>query len=194
MPNILRAMGGFFLDIFETLIIALSIFLIVYLFLMQPHQVSGQSMVPNFNHQDYVLTDKISYQLGDPSRGDIVVFHAPPSAHCPQGTGCDFIKRVLALPGETFEIKNNQIYINGQLLQESYLPQNTQTKPGNYTRGGTITLGPSEYMVIGDNRNYSSDSRAWGPIDKSMIVGRAFFRYWPPESVGAIKSAEYNQI
>lgn len=191
MINIFRTIATFILDIFETLVIALSIFLVVYLFLLQPHQVNGKSMVPNFESGDYVLTDKISYRFGKPERGDVVVFHAPASANCPIGTGCDFIKRVIAVPGESVEVKDHKIFINSRQLEEDYLPSSFTTDPGNYTRNKTISLGSDEYFVVGDNRSYSSDSRAWGPIDGSLIVGKAFFRYWPPESMGVIKSAQY---
>ncbi len=191
MQQILKTIGGFFLDIFETLVIALSIFLIVYLFLMQPHQVNGQSMVPNFQHGDYVLTDKISYRLGEPKRGDVIVFHAPASAHCPQGSGCDFIKRIIGMPNETVQIINGDFYINSQPLEEPYLSNERRTKTGQYLQDQEIKLGDAEYFVVGDNRDYSSDSRAWGPIDVSMIVGKAFFRYWPPETMGFIEHVNY---
>ena len=191
MKNILKQLGAFLLDIFETLVIALSIFLIVYLFLMQPHQVNGQSMIPNFESGDYVLTDKISYRLGEPQRGDVVVFHAPSSAHCPQGTGCDFIKRVVGLPGELIEIKNSQIFVNSESLGEVYIPDEFQTEAGSFTKNKSVSLGDNQYFVVGDNRPHSSDSRVWGPIDKSMIVGKAFFRYWPPETMGVIESIRY---
>ncbi len=187
----LQLVGGFFLDIIETIVIALSIFLIVYLFVASPHQVNGQSMVPNFQSGEYVLSDKVSYKLGQPKRGDIVVFHAPETANCPKGTGCDFIKRLLGLPGETVEIKDNGIWINGQKLVEPYIPDTFQTLPGPYTRQGAITLGQDEYFASGDNRPYSSDSRSWGPITKNDIVGKAFLRYWPPQSAGVIPHSTY---
>jgi signal peptidase I len=191
MPTFLRSIGEFFLDIIETLVIALSIFLVVYLFFMQPHQVNGQSMVPYFQSGEYVLTDKISYRIGNPKRGDIVVFHAPEEANCPKGTGCDFIKRVLAVPGDTVQVANDSVIVNGTPLNEPYIPEEFETLPGRYTRGKTITLGPDEYFVSGDNRPFSSDSREWGPIKKSAIVGRAFFRYLPLDKMLIIPGVDY---
>jgi signal peptidase I len=191
MPTIIQKIGEFFLDLVETVVIALSIFLVVYLFFMQPHQVNGQSMVPNFQSGEYVLTDKISYKIGEPKRGDVIVFHAPESASCPKGTGCDFIKRVLGLPGETIEVKDNSIYVNGAALKEQYIPSDFETAAGKYTKNKPVLLGPNEYFVSGDNRPYSSDSRAWGPIQKSDIVGKAFFRYWPLSEMGAITGYSY---
>ncbi len=190
--NILKKIGGLFLDFIETIVIALSIFLVVYLFFMQPHQVNGQSMVPNFENGEYLLTDKVTYRMREPKRGEVVVFHAPQAAHCPQGTGCDFIKRVIGLPGETVEIKDGHYYINSQFLEEDYIPEKYVTEPGQFMRNNRqVTLGSNEYFVSGDNRPYSSDSRAWGPIAKDKIVGRAFFRYWPPDSIGSLKKADY---
>ena len=188
---LIKKIGQFFLDIVETLVISLSIFLVVYLFFMQPHQVNGQSMVPNFQSGEYVLTDKISYRFRNPERGEVVIFHAPSAAHCPKGTGCDFIKRVIALPGETVEVKNNHIYINGKILPEEYIPDDFETRPGEYTRGRAITIRSDEYFLLGDNRPYSSDGRAWGPVPKDQIVGKAFFRYWPFNVMGKLKTASY---
>lgn len=185
------SVSGFFLDLIETFVIGLSLFLVVYLFFMQPHQVSGLSMFPNLHSDDYVLTDKVSYRVGTPQRGDIVVFHAPPAAHCPAGTGCDFIKRVLGLPGESIEVKNNGIYVNGTLLDEPYLPEDTQTMANAFTNGRVVSLGEDEYFVVGDNRTNSSDSRSWGPISSKNIVGKAFFRYWPFNAVKVIQSPGY---
>lgn len=185
------AVSGFFLDLIETFVIGLSLFLVVYLFFMQPHQVSGLSMEPNLHTNDYVLTDKISYRLGTPQRGDVIVFHAPPAAHCPAGTGCDFIKRVMGLPGESIEVKDNGIYVNGSKLPEPYLPDGTITSANAFTTGRVITLGQDEYFVVGDNRTNSSDSRSWGPIPSKNIVGRAFFRYWPITGIMVIPNPGY---
>ena len=183
--------GGAFFDFIETIVIALSIFLVVYLFFMQPHQVYGQSMVPNFLDGEYVLTDKVAYKMRNPERGEVIVFHAPEAANCYKGTGCDFIKRILALPGETIEVKNNGIYINSTKLDEPYIPDNYQTSPGEFIKNRRVVLGENEYFVMGDNRSYSSDSRVWGPITKEEIVGRAFYRYWPLKSIGKVVKAEY---
>lgn len=191
MEKLLQAIGSFFLDIIETGVIALSIFLIIYLFVSSPHQVNGQSMVPNFQSGEYVLSDKVSYRFGDPKRGDIIVFHAPEAAGCPKGTGCDFIKRMIALPGETVEVRDNAYWVNGQKLDEPYIPADFLILPGNFTKNGPVTMGPDEYFVSGDNRPYSSDSRAWGPISKADIVGKVIFRYWPLNVAGKIEHARY---
>ncbi|MFH2118593.1 MAG: signal peptidase I [Candidatus Paceibacterota bacterium] len=187
----LKKIGLFFTDLMETIVISLSIFLVVYLFFMQPHQVNGESMVPNFQNGDYVLTDKISYKMGEPKRGDVIVFHAPDAANCVKGTGCDFIKRILGLPGETIEVRDGAVFVNGKVLPEQYLPTNFKTLPGAYTANGPVTLGPDQYLAVGDNRAHSSDSRVWGPVSKDVIIGKAFFRYWPLESISPIGKTNY---
>jgi signal peptidase I len=186
-----RVIGAFFLDIIETVVIALSIFLIIYLFIMQPHQVNGASMYPTYEDKEYLLTDKISYKTGEPERGDVVVFKAPPAAQCPEGTGCDFIKRIIGLPGETVEIKDGTYYINGVKLSETYLPAWMPTRPGAATANGPLRIPEGQYFVSGDNRNHSSDSRSWGPVPKELIVGKVFFRYWPPNRVGMMSRTAF---
>ena len=165
--------------------------MIIYLTLVQPHQVNGQSMVPNFQSGEYVLTDKVSFKFRQPERGEVIVFHAPEAAHCPKGTGCDFIKRVLGVPGDTIAVENNHIIVNQVPLTENYIPEDYRTLPGAFTQGRSVTLSEGEYFAVGDNRPYSSDSRQWGPITKNDIVGRAFFRYWPLSVMGLIKKAIY---
>lgn len=191
MKNAFEKVGATFLDLIETMAISFSIFLVVYLFFLQPHQVNGQSMVPNFQDGEHVLTDKVSYKVREPQRGEIVVFHAPPDAHCPEGTGCDFIKRILGVPGDTIEVKENAIWVNGSKLPEPYIPADFPILAGNATKGKSVYLGPDEFFVSGDNRPYSSDSRAWGAITKNDIIGRVFFRYWPPTAISAVNRAEY---
>jgi len=192
MSNQIQKIGASFLDLIETIAISFSIFLVVYLFFLQPHQVNGQSMVPNFQSGEHILTDKITFKMRDPQRGEVVVFHAPPAANCPEGTGCDFIKRVLGVPGDTIEVKENSMWVNGQKMDETYIPDDFPIMPGNATKGKSVYLGPDEYFVSGDNRPYSSDSRAWGAITKADIIGRVFFRYWPPAVISPIGQAEYS--
>lgn len=191
MASFFESIGEFFLEITQSIVIVISILLIVYLFFAQPHQVNGLSMYPMFDNGDYLLTDKISYRTGKPKRGDVVVFRAPESAQCPTGTGCDFIKRMIGLPGETIEVKENGFFINGEKLEEPYVSKENQTFAGVFTSRGSITLGPDEYFVSGDNRLHSSDSRSWGPITSKEIVGKAFFRYWPIKNGGFLVKAHY---
>lgn len=180
----LRAIISFLLDFVETIVISLAIFVLVYLFLFQPHQVDGRSMEPTFEHGEYILTDKISYRFNPPNRGDVVVFHAP------QDEKTDFIKRVVGVPGDTVQLKAGYVILNGQPLNEVYLG-NITTPPGRFLSEGTsLTVPENNLFVMGDNRHYSSDSREWGFVPFSNVVGRAFFRYWPPQVFGLIKTRE----
>ena len=163
----------------------------IYLLVTQPHQVNGSSMYPNFHDGEFLLTDKLSYRFGTPKRGDVVIFAAPPTAHCPAGLNCDFIKRVIGMPGERIKVQKGQIYIDGKLLKEPYenLPKGTLagTSTNSYLREGVEQLVPEDsYVVFGDNRPGSSDSREWGPVPKSKIVGKVWLRYWPPKVAGVL--------
>lgn len=181
----LRNLWLFFLDFLETIVVSLAIFAVVYIFLFQPHQVDGKSMEPNFHNAEYILTDKISYRLGDPKRGDVVVFHSP------QDVGTDFIKRIVGVPGDLVMIKDGYFYLNGTRLDEEYINDPGKVAPGRFLREGSTAEVPNgQYLVMGDNRLHSSDSREWGFVPKTNIVGRAFFRYWPVDVFGTIPTAE----
>ena len=170
------------IDFIQTLVVFGAIMALIYLFIAQPHKVSGRSMVPTFADGDYLITDKITYRLHQPARGDIIVLKNP------RDESQDFIKRIIAIPGDTIKIENKQVFVNKVLLGEVYLPSNTQTQAGSFlNEGKTVKVGENQYLVLGDNRDHSSDSREWGPITKEEIVGRAFFRYWPPQSLGLIR-------
>jgi signal peptidase I len=185
--NMFRRLGTFFLDIIQVVVFAVSIFLFVYLLIMQPHKIKGNSMEPNFHNAQYLLTDKVSYRFGEPKRGDVVVFKAPPDDKD------EFIKRVIGLPGERVSLKAGRFYINDQLLEEKYLPSSQITSGGQFlAEGQSATIPESSYFMVGDNRDHSFDSRAWGFIGKSKITGRAWLLYWPPESVGIIRKTNYN--
>lgn len=174
------------LDAIEPVVLAFAIFMMVYLFLFQPHKVDGSSMYPRLYNKEYLLTDKLSYRRHAPQRGDIVVFHAPPP------NNSDFIKRVIGLPGETIMLRGGQVLINGEILPEEYLPQGLTTGERSFLRENVPFSIPEGYfMVFGDNRNYSSDSREWGPITRKSIVGKAWVRYWPTDRIGVIQHERY---
>jgi len=179
-----RRIGSIFLDFVETVVIALAIFVIAYLFLFQPHQVRGSSMYPNFHDSDYLLTDKISYRLSQPKRGDVIVFVAPKNEEY------DYIKRIIGLPGDTVEITNDyRVKVNNEILNEPYLPSDYQTFGGTFLAAGkSITVPQDEYFVLGDNRSHSSDSREWGFVTRKNIIGKAWFRYWPLNQMGLVSS------
>lgn len=191
MKEFVGKLGSFFLDILQTFVLALSIFVISYLFLFQPHQVRGSSMYPNFENDDFLLTDKISYHFRDPKRGEVIVFKAPPSEPCAEEE-CEYIKRIIALPGDRLQIQDDSYFVNGQKLLESYLSQTVKTGQGSFlSMGKTIVLDEDEYFVSGDNRPYSHDSRAFGLIKKNALIGRAWVRYWPPQKFGFLPQAQF---
>jgi signal peptidase I len=143
-------------------------------------------MVPTFSNGDYVLTDELTYRIRPPERGEVVVFHdvSDPSTY--------LIKRIIGLPGETVLVKNNTVTIenkqnpNGFVLNETYLPAGTITSADN-----TWTLSSSSYFMMGDNRAVSYDSRSWGPLPASDIVGLVRFRLWPFNAIQVFSAPQY---
>jgi signal peptidase I len=136
-------------------------------------------MMPTLNVSDRVLVNKLSYKLHDVHRGDLVVFERPPGEATDDIK--DLIKRVIALGGETIELRDGRIVIDGRLLEEPYLPEGTET-----TSLERLTVPEGQVFVMGDNRDDSRDSRFFGPIDESLIVGRAFLRVWPLSALGLL--------
>lgn len=186
MLSIFKKVGSFFLDIIEIAVIALAIFVIIYLFLFQPHQVRGNSMYPNFHDGEYLLTDKISYRFSQPKRGDVIIFKAP------RNEEYEYIKRVVGLPGERIKISQGKIFVNDQAINEFYLASEYQTRGGAFwPENQTLVVGENKYFVLGDNRSHSSDSRDWGPVPQENIIGKAWFRYWPLKNMGLVKEVEY---
>lgn len=185
MQGIFKRITGLFFDVIESVVIALSIFVAIYYFLAQPHQVKGASMDTTFHDGEYILTDKISYRFSEPERGDVIVFKAP------RNPDFDYIKRIIAVPGDTISIVKGKVYINGEMLVEDYISSDTLILPGQYLREGQqVTINEEEYFVLGDNRSHSSDSRQWGPVPENDVIGKVFFRYWPVSGFGKIKTSD----
>ncbi|MBI3289955.1 signal peptidase I [Candidatus Microgenomates bacterium] len=176
----------FLFDTVQSVALALGIFATVYLFLLQPHEVRGRSMEPNFTDGEYLLTDKLSYKIDTPKRGDVIVFAAPPSREE------DFIKRIIAVPGDTVWVENGKVHINDRELTEGYLPATTMTFEGPILgESEKVTLAADEYFVLGDNRSHSQDSRYFGIIKKGDILGKAWLVYWPPKQFGFVRRITY---
>ena len=177
---------GLVYELIQVVAISLAIIIPVRYFLVQPFYVKGASMEPSFYDQEYLIIDEITYRFSEPQRGDIVVFRYPndPKQY--------FIKRVIGLPGETVEIAGGQIKIfndanpNGVVLDEKmYLTQDYTAT----TR--TVTLKSDEYFVLGDNRLASYDSRFFGPVARSFIVGKVWLRGWPLDRLKVFKETQY---
>lgn len=170
------------LEIAQVIVVSLVIVFLVRSYLIQPFLVKGASMEPEFQDGNYLIIDEVSYRFRQPERGEVIVFKYP------RDHKQYFIKRVIGLPNERVEIKDQKVKIyntefpDGREVDESYLHSDTVTK-GNET----IQLGTSEYFVLGDNRLFSSDSRYWGPVASDLIVGRVWIRAWPLDEVTMFK-------
>ncbi len=175
-------------EIFKVVVISLAIIIPVRYYLIKPFYVKGASMEPNFYDHEYLIINELSYHLGQPVRGDSVVFKYPldPRQY--------FIKRVIGLPGETVRIIDGKVYIindnypDGVELVENYL------LPATKTLGDVeVALASDEYYLLGDNRLASLDSRIFGPVKEDLIVGKTLFRGWPVDRIGVItNNLEYN--
>jgi len=160
-----------------TLLLAAAIFVVVTTFVAQPFRVEQTSMEHTLEPDQYVLIDKLTPQFGGYRRGDIVVFLPPPA----WGDEYPFIKRVIGVAGDTVEIRNDRVFVDGIALSEPYVDQDQPTlAQGPQT---TWVVPPGELFVIGDHRLQSADSRVFGPIQRSSVIGRAFLRYWPPDTL-----------
>ena len=170
--------SSLFREIVETLLLTVVIFVVVNT-LTGRFRIDGSSMEPNLHDGEYVIVNRIVYRLHPPQRGDIVVFR--------RDANREFIKRVVAVPGETVEVKGGRVLVNDQPIEEPYI-----AAPSAYTMEPR-TIGPDEYFVLGDNRNNSSDSHNWGTIQSSAIDGKAWITYWPPKSWGVVPHYSYAQ-
>lgn len=169
---------SFALEIFETVLTSLIVLFIIYSTIAMPEQVLGASMEPNFHTGERILVEKLTKYFKPFSRGDVVVLNPPGN------DAIDYIKRVIGVPGDTVKIFDCKIYISvdGKKfeLQESYLPEAICTQAGPIIREGkAVKLETNEYLVLGDNRGNSSDSRYFGLVTKDRIAGKVILRFWP---------------
>lgn len=168
----LRQAGSFIWEVVKIVAISLAIIIPIRYFLIQPFYVIGASMEPNFADYNYLIIDELTFRFQEPQRGEVVVLRNP------QNRSEFFIKRVIGLPGDTVRIEQGKVYVNDAILDESaYLADDVVTSSFNGYQ--TITLNNDEYFVVGDNRTHSLDSRRFGPVHKSSIVGRVWIRAWP---------------
>jgi signal peptidase I len=172
-PRLAGGGAALVVEILETIVLTVVLFLLIRT-VAQNFRIDGDSMEPNLHNGQYLIISRLAYRFGEPQRGDIVVFRFP------RDPNRDFIKRVIGLPGETVQVRRGQVFIDGQPLDEPYRP-----RMGSYD-AGPVTLGPDEVYVLGDNRNNSSDSHAWGPLPMKNIIGKALISYWPPQHWGIL--------
>ena len=175
MNRLGKMLYGLLVEVVDTVLPALVVAVLINLFVAQGTYVYGLSMEPNLHTDQRLIVEKVSYRLRGPKRGDIVVVHV-------EGHEVPPIKRVIGLPGETIEIREGHVWIDGQSLDEAYLAEIVQRDYGPYT----VPL--QHVFVMGDNRNLSGDSRLFGPVHIQNIWGRAWLSYWPPQEFGFLRS------
>jgi signal peptidase I len=159
------------------LVVSVVVSAFIIIFLYQPVRVEGTSMLPVLEDQDRLFINKLAYRVGEIHRGDVVVFLYP---HDHEKS---YIKRVIALPGDTLRIDHGLVYVNGSRVKESYVPnrfEDDRSQP-------EMTVPLHEYFVMGDHRSISSDSRDFGPVDRELIYGKAAFVYWPMDQAGVVR-------
>ncbi len=194
-PQPRRAVWAFLRNVWDTakvFIVSLAIIVPFRAYVAQPFFVRGASMEPTFDDGEYLVVDELSATLGlrPPQRGDVIVFRYPldPSQY--------FIKRIVGLPGETVRVREGGVAIaSAQFPQGVVLDESTYLAPTETTEGTVeVHLGQDEFFLLGDNRNHSSDSRAWGPLKRDLIVGRAWVRAFPLRHAGVIETPWYGSL
>lgn len=202
-----KSAGSSLLELVVIVAVALGMALAIQAFLIKPYRIPSESMVPTLTVGQRVLVNRIGSRFGDPKVGDILVFHPPAGAESAsgdqcgeqpkQGAACDsptseradvnFIKRLVGGPGDTIAVRNGRVIRNGKPTKEPFISDTCVDDAGagcNFRN--PITIPPGHYFMMGDNRGESDDSRFWGPIPKSWIIGEAFATYWPPKRVGLL--------
>jgi signal peptidase I len=187
-------MLGCLFEIVETLVLTLIIFLVIQNFVAQPYKVQQQSMEHTLEPDQYVLVDKLTPRLDTYKRGDIVVFTPP--ADWAQEDGTPFIKRVIGIGGDTVEVKDGKVFVNGTKLVEPYLFADVPGDPPEPTTANqeSWTVPAGELFLMGDHRANSADSRTFGTVPVSHIIGRAWLRYWPIGVFGILPTPTHPEL
>jgi len=189
IPSFAKSPKAFVVELIKIVLIALVVIIPIRYFLFQPFYVRGASMEPNFYDNEYLIIDEITYRFSEPQRGDVVVVKMP------EKQSEYLIKRIIGLPGEKIEINDGLVTVffnsdnQANILNETYLSENIQTYGAK-----NIELSEDEYYVMGDNRPVSLDSRSFGPLHKENIVGRAWLRVWPFDSLTHFTTPYYNLV
>jgi signal peptidase I len=185
---------GCLLEIVETLVLTLLIFWVIQSFVAQPYRVQQQSMEHTLEPDQYVLVDKVTPRFDTYKRGDIVVFNPPPS--WVPSNGQPYIKRVIGIGGDTIELREGSVFVNGTKLDEPYVFQDGgRTQPTDPINGIESWAVPDgQLFLMGDHRADSLDSRAGGPVDASQVIGRAWLRYWPIETFEIIPTPSHPEL
>jgi signal peptidase I len=200
-----KTTGGSLLELVVIVAVALGLALGIQAFLVKPYRIPSESMVPTLDVGQRVLVNRIGNRFADPKVGEVVVFHPPKGSDTDtcgdgdrkQGQACDrptrqradvnFIKRVVAGPGDTLYVKGGHAYRNGKREKDGYISGTCNSQDGrgcNFTT--PITIPPNHWFMMGDNRGESDDSRFWGPVPRGWIIGGAFATYWPPKRIGLL--------
>jgi len=196
-----QSTAGSLLELVLIVAVALGLALGIQKFLVKPYRIPSESMVPTLKIGQRVLVNRIGHSFAKPSVGDVVVFHPPQGAEatrcgvshprqqvCPESVprrdDVNFIKRVVAGPGDRLKVLDGRVYRNGKLAEEPFIKPCDPGGGCNFPREITIPAG--QYFMMGDNRGSSDDSRFWGPIPNDWIIGGAFATYWPPGRIGLL--------
>ena len=163
----------FVIDVAETLILSIVLFAAINA-VSARIRVDGASMEPTLQSGEFVIVNKLAYLFGEPTTGDVIVFHFP------RDPDQEYIKRIIGLPGDRVEIKNGEVYVNDRVLDEDYIAASPVYEDILEVPGDSL-------IVLGDNRNNSSDSHNWGPVPLDYVIGKAMFVYWPPTEWGVLK-------
>jgi len=186
---------GCLLEIVETLVLTLIIFFVIQTFVAQPYRVQQVSMEQTLEPDQYVLVDKLTPRFDAYKRGDIVVFDPP--ENWVQAQGQPYIKRVIGIGGDTVELKGGKVLVNGTALNEPYVYKEdgkSQTTDVLLPGAGMWVVPPNELFLMGDHRSNSADSREFGPVEVSRVIGRAWLRYWPINTFEIISTPSHPEL